>query len=73
MEKYVIYYDETETNKQYISTIYRTSKSVNSDIGDAIEFGDKETALKIRDYLNTREGVTKYKAMVIKTTREEVK
>ena len=71
MEKYLIYYNETSTSKQYISSIYRNSKSVNSDMGDGIEFEDKETALKVKDYLNKREGTTKYKVMCIKTTVDE--
>ena len=72
MEKYVIFYYESATNKQYVSTIYRNSKSMTTDIGDSIEFYDSETALKIRDYLNKREGTTKYKVNCIKTTVEEV-
>ena len=44
-EKYVIYYYETATSKQYIYTIYRNSVSHSKDIGDAIEFEDKETAM----------------------------
>ena len=71
MEKYLIYCNETSTSKQYISTIYRNSKSSTTDMGDAIEFEDKETALKVKDYLNEREHVTKYRVMCIKTTVEE--
>ncbi len=71
MEKYIIYYNESSTSKQYISTIYRNSKSTTTDMGDAIEFEDKETVLKVKDYLNKREGVTKYRVMCIKTTIEE--
>ena len=71
MEKYIIYYNETSTSKNYISSIYRTSKSTTTDMGDAIEFDDKETALKIKDYLNKRESVNKYKVMCIKTTIDE--
>ncbi len=71
MEKYIVYYDENPTSKEYIATIYRNSRSTTSDIGSAIEFTDKDTALKIREYLNEREGNTKYKVMCIKTTFEE--
>lgn len=71
MEKYLIYYNETSTSKDYISTIYRNSKNTSNDMGNAIEFDDKETALKVKDYLNKREGVTKYKVMCIKTTFDE--
>lgn len=72
MEKYLIYYNETSTSKKYIETIYRNSISTDTDMGDAIEFMDKDTALKVKDYLNNRDGVTKYKVMCIKTTTEEV-
>lgn len=72
MEKYLIYYNETSTSKKYIESIYRNSLSTDTDMGDAIEFGDKDTALKVAEYLNKRDGVTKYKVMCIKTTIEEV-
>jgi hypothetical protein len=71
MEKYVIYFNETSTSKEYIGTIYRNSKSAYTDIGEAIEFDDKETAIMVKDYMNKREGTTKYKVMCIKTTIEE--
>ena len=72
MEKYIIYFNETSTSKKYVEYIYRNSVSNDTDMGDAIEFDDKETALKIRDYLNRREGTTKYKVVCIKTMVEEV-
>ncbi len=71
MEKYLIYFNETSTSKQYISYIYRNSLSKSSDIGDAIEFFDKDTAIKVKDYLNKRDSVSKYKVMCIKTTIDE--
>ncbi|MBQ6547297.1 MAG: hypothetical protein IJL74_04810 [Bacilli bacterium] len=71
MEKYLIYFNETPTSKQYISYVYRNSLSKSSDIGDAIEFDDKDTAIKMKDYLNRRDSVSKYKVMCIKTTIEE--
>jgi len=71
MEKYIIYYNESSTSKQYIGSIYRNSKSTTADMGDAIEFEDKETALNVKDYLNKREGVTKHKVMCIRTSIEE--
>lgn len=71
-EIYVIYYDETETSKKYIETIYRNSVNDDSDIGDAIEFYDKETAQKVAEYLNKRKSVSKFKVMCIKTTFEEI-
>lgn len=72
MEKYIIYYNETPTSKKYVEAIYRTSVSTDTDEGDAIEFDDKETALKVKEYLNNRADTTrKYKVMCIKTTIEE--
>ena len=71
MEKYLIYFNETPTSKQYISYVYRNSLSKSSDIGDAIEFDDKDTAIKMKDYLSRRDSVSKYKVMCIKTTIEE--
>lgn len=70
-EKYVIYYYETATSKQYVYTIYRNSVSHSKDIGDAIEFEDKETAIKVKDYLLKREK-DDYKVICIKTTFDEV-
>ena len=70
MEKYVIYKIEGTSSKKFLSTIYRNSTSHSNYIGDSIEFVDKNTALKICDYLNERE-TEKYKVMCIKTTIEE--
>lgn len=72
MEKYLIYFNETSTSKKYVEYIYRNSVSNDTDMGDAIEFDDKETALKVKDYLNKREGTTKYKVVCIKTSIEDV-
>ena len=72
MEKYLIYYYETETNRKYVEYIYRNNVSTDKDMGDAIEFFDKDTALKVAEYINKREGVNKYKVICIKTTYEEV-
>lgn len=72
METYLIYYDKTQTSREYLKYIYRNSIGTDTDIGDAIEFNDKETSLKVASYLNTREGVDKYKVLCIKTTIEEV-
>lgn len=71
-EKYVIYYKETETSKKYIETIYRNSISTDTDMGDAIEFYDKDVAIKVADYLNKRDRVNKYRVMCIQTTMLEV-
>lgn len=72
MEQYLVYYNETSTSKKYIISIYRNSLSTSTDMGDAIEFNDKDTALKVAEYLNKRDSVNKYKVMCIKTTIEEV-
>lgn len=71
-EKYVIYYDETATSRKYVYNIYRTSVSESKDIGDAIEFEDKDTAIKVRDYLNKREKRNDFNVVCMKTTIEEV-
>lgn len=72
MEKYLIYFNEGTASKEYVHCIYRGSVSDSKDIGSAIEFDDKETALKVKDYLNRREGTTKYKVVCIKTSIEDV-
>lgn len=70
MEKYLIYYNESETSKQYVETIYRTYESLDKDMGDAIEFPTKELALLVCDFLRKR-SQKDYKVMLIKTTIEE--
>lgn len=72
MEKYLIYFNDTPTSKRYVSTIYRNSSNDTTDIGDAIEFDNKDVALNVAEYLNKRTGTTKYKVLCIKTTMEEV-
>lgn len=67
MEKYIIYKVEGTSSKKYIQTIYRSDTSESVDVGNAIEFSNKELALKICEYLNEREN-EKYKVMLIKTT-----
>ena len=71
MEKYIIYKQTSETNKVYLRTIYRTSNNNDDDIGEAIEFDNKELALLLANYINERDG-EKYKVMRVKTTIEEV-
>lgn len=72
MAKYIIYFNEGTASKKYVYNIYRGSVSDSKDIGDAIEFDSKELSLMLMEYLNKREGTTKYKVMCIKTTIEEV-
>lgn len=71
MEKYIIYFDETQTSRKYLSTIYRNSTSESKDLGSVIEFDKKETALEVSEYLTKREK-TEYKVLCIKTTFEEI-
>lgn len=71
MGKYLIYYDETPTSKKYVEYINRSGESVDSDIGDAIEFDDKELAIDTKDYLIRRGATRQYKVMCIKTMIEE--
>lgn len=70
MEKYVIYRIEGTSSKNFLSTIYRNSTSHSKDIGDAIEFENKDVAIRVMNYLNEREK-EKYRVMCIKTTIEE--
>ena len=73
MEKYLIYYNETETSKKYVEYINRSGESTDSDMGDAIEFDNKELALTVCEFLNRRGSRNyHYKVMCIKTTIEEV-
>ena len=71
MEKYVIYYNETTTSKQYVENIYRSNVSHDTDMGDAIEFDNKEVAITVKDYLNRRQSGKNYKVMCIKTSLDE--
>lgn len=71
MEKYLIYKDVNDMNRNFLRTIYRSSISEDNDIGEAIEFDNKELALLLADFLNKREN-EKYKVMLVKTTMEEV-
>lgn len=73
MEKYLIFYIDSTNKKRYVEDIYRNSISTDSDIGDAIEFFDKDTALIVCNYLNKRDNdTTKYKVLCQKTILEEV-
>lgn len=71
MEKYIVYFDETQTSRKYLSTIYRNSTSESKDIGSAIEFEKKEIAIGIANYLTKREK-QEYRVLCIKTTFEEI-
>lgn len=70
-EKFILYCGEGE-NRKYIEYINRNGASTDSDIGDAIEFDDVETAKKIAYYCNKNYEEPKYKVICIKTTMEEI-
>lgn len=71
MEEYVIYKFNENGKKRYLETIYRTSLSTDEDINDALRFNDKETALKVKNYINARES-SEFKVALIKTEYEDV-
>lgn len=71
MEEYVIYKFNENGKKRYLETIYRNSLSTDEDINDALRFNDKETALKVKDYINARES-SEFKVALIKTEYEDV-
>ena len=71
MEDYIIFKYDTDGKKRYVESIYKTSTSTDSDIADAIKFNDKDLALKIRDYLNSRESY-EFKVCKIETKVEEI-
>lgn len=71
-EKYMIYYNETETCKKYVSSIYRGSTNETTDIGDAIEFDELKVALEMMKYLNRRRNNYNFKILCVRTTIEEV-
>lgn len=72
MEKYLIYVEKQNGNREYIYYIQRNSVSKSEDIGDAIEFIDEDMVKSLRDYLNTREEKNIYKILCIKTTSVEI-
>ena len=73
MEKFVIYKEISETNREYVYYIQRNSVSFDKDIGDAIEFTNKELALSMATYLENRSTANiKLKVLSIKTTYETI-
>ena len=74
MKKYILQRIYDSEKPVYLTAIYRGSLSNSSDIGDALEFEDKETALNICKYVNERKDTSyTYKVLSIKTVIEEVK
>lgn len=71
MEEYVIFRYDVDGKKRYVESIYKTSVSSDTDISDGIKFNDKDLALKIRDYLNSRESY-EFKVCKIETKVEEI-
>ena len=58
---------------QRVEYIQSNGESTDTDIGDAIEFDNKELALTMCEFLNRRNASrNNYKVMCIKTTIEEV-
>lgn len=74
MEKYILQRIYDSDKPVYLATIYRGSLSHSSDIGEALEFEDKETALNICKYVNERKDSSyTYKVLLVKTVIEEIK
>ena len=67
----MIYKKENETNKRFIYSIGRGSCNTSGDMGDAIEFNDKEIALMLAKSLSKRDREN-YRVLSITTTIEEV-
>ncbi len=68
MNKYVIFEQSTETNRDYVTQIYRTSVYTSKDVGDAIELDTIEEAKIIRDIVSRRNKMKNYKILEIVTT-----
>lgn len=54
MEKYLIFEKTSESNREYVYQIGRSNIYTSDDIGNAIEFNNKETALMVAKYLTDR-------------------
>lgn len=67
-EKYIIFKREGTSSKKYLTTIYRNSISTSSDIGDALEFNNKDLAVDLAEILGKRERETLYVLSVVTTT-----
>lgn len=59
MEKYLIFEKTSETNRKYVYQIGKNSIFTTEDIGNGIEFYDKETAMLIAKYLTKRNETNK--------------
>lgn len=49
---YVIFEKSSDTNREYIYQIGRSSVYTSEDIGNAIEFYDKETVLAVKEHIH---------------------
>lgn len=72
MEKYVIFEKTSETNRKYVYQISRNNLYTTEDIGNAIEFYDKETAMLIAKYLTKRNETNKRFYVLSMTTEVKV-
>lgn len=69
MEKYLIFKKTSETNREYVYYIQRNSTSTSDDIGNAIEFDNKELALSMAKFLTNRDNNNrKYYVLSMVTT-----
>lgn len=67
MEKYLIFKKTSEVNRKYAYYIQRNSVSTSEDIGDAIEFDNKDLALAMVKYLSKRDKEQYYVLSVVTT------
>lgn len=52
MIKYVLFEKSSDTNREYIYQINRSSAYTSNDIESAIEFYDVETTLMVKEHIN---------------------
>ena len=52
MARYVLFEKTSDTNRKYVYQISRCSVYTSEDIGNAIEFYDKETALMVKEHIH---------------------
>lgn len=69
MNTYVIFEQVTDTNRQYVTQIYRTSIYTSKDIGDAIEFDTIDEAKIVRDLVARRDKSKTYRILELVMTK----
>lgn len=72
METFVVFDKTSETNREYLKTLHRANYYTDKDIGEAIEFPNKELAISIANYLNDREECKTFYVLKITTTEEVI-